>query len=77
MLVGAVRTNVTICLRSTDDFCPISLAMSLYQRMVRYLYSSLSVSFVPTLAYLGTIRLWQTTPGKTYGLWQGNPSNGS
>jgi len=19
----------------------------------------------------GTIRLWQTTPGKTYGLWQG------
>jgi len=20
----------------------------------------------------GTIRLWQTTPGKTYGLWQGN-----
>jgi len=24
----------------------------------------------------GTIRLWQTTPGKGYGLWQG-PSNGS
>jgi serine-threonine kinase receptor-associated protein len=24
----------------------------------------------------GTIRLWQTTPGKTYGLWQGAPSNG-
>jgi len=25
----------------------------------------------------GTIRLWQTTPGKTYGLWQGNTQNGS
>ncbi|KAI0003257.1 WD40 repeat-like protein [Russula compacta] len=25
---------------------------------------------------LGTIRLWQTTPGKTYGLWQGSASNG-
>jgi len=24
----------------------------------------------------GTIRLWQTTPGKTYGLWQGNMQNG-
>lgn len=24
----------------------------------------------------GTIRLWQTTPGKTYGLWQGPASNG-
>jgi len=24
----------------------------------------------------GTIRLWQTTPGKTYGLWQG-PTNGN
>jgi serine-threonine kinase receptor-associated protein len=24
----------------------------------------------------GTIRLWQTTPGKTYGLWQGTNSNG-
>jgi serine-threonine kinase receptor-associated protein len=22
----------------------------------------------------GTIRLWQTTPGKTYGLWQGQPN---
>lgn len=22
----------------------------------------------------GTIRLWQTTPGKTYGLWQGADS---
>jgi hypothetical protein len=21
--------------------------------------------------FTGTIRLWQTTPGKTYGLWQG------
>jgi len=24
----------------------------------------------------GTIRLWQTTPGKTYGLWQGQQTNG-
>ncbi|KAI9508497.1 WD40 repeat-like protein [Russula earlei] len=24
----------------------------------------------------GTIRLWQTTPGKTYGLWQGATSDG-
>jgi len=24
----------------------------------------------------GTIRLWQTTPGKAYGLWQGTASNG-
>jgi len=24
----------------------------------------------------GTIRLWQTTPGKTYGLWQGSHANG-
>jgi len=24
----------------------------------------------------GTIRLWQTTPGKTYGLWQGQPNGG-
>jgi len=24
----------------------------------------------------GTIRLWQTTPGKSYGLWQGNNQNG-
>ncbi|KJA27444.1 hypothetical protein HYPSUDRAFT_198202 [Hypholoma sublateritium FD-334 SS-4] len=24
----------------------------------------------------GTIRLWQTTPGKTYGLWQGSGTNG-
>jgi len=24
----------------------------------------------------GTIRLWQTTPGKTYGLWQGTNMNG-
>ncbi|KAI0721528.1 WD40-repeat-containing domain protein [Cerioporus squamosus] len=24
----------------------------------------------------GTIRLWQTTPGKSYGLWQGVPANG-
>ncbi|KAI0262903.1 WD40 repeat-like protein [Gloeopeniophorella convolvens] len=24
----------------------------------------------------GTIRLWQTTPGKTYGLWQGAPNGG-
>ncbi|KAF9483784.1 serine/threonine kinase receptor associated protein [Pholiota conissans] len=24
----------------------------------------------------GTIRLWQTTPGKTYGLWQGTSTNG-
>jgi len=24
----------------------------------------------------GTIRLWQTTPGKTYGLWQGTGTNG-
>ncbi|KAG6813354.1 hypothetical protein H0H92_011902 [Tricholoma furcatifolium] len=32
------------------------------------------------LAYVdlkGTIRLWQTTPGKTYGLWQGQNPNGS
>ena len=26
--------------------------------------------------FLGTIRLWQTTPGKTYGLWQGTSMNG-
>jgi hypothetical protein len=26
--------------------------------------------------FTGTIRLWQTTPGKTYGLWQGQ-TNGS
>ncbi|KAH9483744.1 Serine-threonine kinase receptor-associated protein [Psilocybe cubensis] len=25
----------------------------------------------------GTIRLWQTTPGKTYGLWQGASPNGN
>ncbi|KAF8061494.1 WD40-repeat-containing domain protein [Lyophyllum atratum] len=25
----------------------------------------------------GTIRLWQTTPGKTYGLWQGQNPNGN
>ena len=25
---------------------------------------------------LGTIRLWQTTPGKAYGLWQGANNNG-
>ncbi|KAF8232379.1 WD40 repeat-like protein [Tricholoma matsutake] len=25
----------------------------------------------------GTIRLWQTTPGKSYGLWQGQTSNGN
>ena len=24
----------------------------------------------------GTIRLWQTNPGKSYGLWQGVPANG-
>ena len=24
----------------------------------------------------GTIRLWQTTPGKTYGLWQGHSNGG-
>jgi serine-threonine kinase receptor-associated protein len=24
----------------------------------------------------GTIRLWQTTPGKAYGLWQGNTNGG-
>ncbi|EIM90453.1 WD40 repeat-like protein [Stereum hirsutum FP-91666 SS1] len=24
----------------------------------------------------GTIRLWQTTPGKSYGLWQGHPNGG-
>ncbi|KZT11506.1 serine/threonine kinase receptor associated protein [Laetiporus sulphureus 93-53] len=24
----------------------------------------------------GTIRLWQTTPGKSYGLWQGTQANG-
>lgn len=24
----------------------------------------------------GTIRLWQTTPGKSYGLWQGTQTNG-
>lgn len=28
------------------------------------------------LSLTGTIRLWQTTPGKTYGLWQGNTQNG-
>ena len=24
----------------------------------------------------GTIRLWQTNPGKPYGLWQGQPNGG-
>lgn len=29
---------------------------------------------MPSLRFAGTIRLWQTTPGKTYGLWQGSAS---
>jgi hypothetical protein len=28
------------------------------------------------LVTLGTIRLWQTTPGTNYGLWQGPQTNG-
>lgn len=32
--------------------------------------------FSSTQRCIGTIRLWQTTPGKTYGLWQG-VSNGA
>ena len=28
------------------------------------------------ILFTGTIRLWQTTPGKTYGLWQGQTNGG-
>jgi serine-threonine kinase receptor-associated protein len=41
-----------------------------------YVIFSVIGPFVLTLVHSGTIRLWQNTPGKSYGLWQGTASNG-
>lgn len=38
--------------------------------------AALNYSPLTPIAEDGTIRLWQTTPGKTYGLWQGTQANG-
>jgi serine-threonine kinase receptor-associated protein len=37
----------------------------------RFVYFLPPVILCLTVKPAGTIRLWQTTPGKTYGLWQG------
>jgi serine-threonine kinase receptor-associated protein len=58
-----------------EKSCHISLSTSLvHQRMVCIFLSTRLVALIHPCS--GTIRLWQTTPGKTYGLWQGAPSNG-
>lgn len=38
-------------------------------------YSFDHLIFIGVAFFSGTIRLWQTTPGKTYGLWQGTSMN--
>lgn len=45
-------------------------------RGLKYLLSLLRF-IAPVNIEDGTIRLWQTIPGKSYGLWQGNPGVGS
>ena len=45
------------------------------QRMVCYFFPLAQLPVIDHL-HLGTIRLWQTTPGKAYGLWQGAANNG-
>lgn len=40
------------------------------------MYLLINLLLCAHLSCSGTIRLWQTTPGKTYGLWQGAASNG-
>lgn len=45
------------------------------QRTVSLAFQLLS-PFAISLHCLGTIRLWQTTPGKQYGLWQGHANGG-
>jgi hypothetical protein len=73
-VVGFKRVYLVL-LGSTDDFCPKSLVTS---GSVRGWYAVFSVIGLLVLiaAHSGTIRLWQTTPGKAYGLWQGTASNG-
>ena len=39
-------------------------------------FQSMQSLWNPHLLFAGTIRLWQTTPGKTYGLWQGQTNGG-
>jgi len=47
------------------------------QRTVCFPYIVVNIALILILSPpAGTIRLWQTTPGKTYGLWQGNAQNG-
>jgi serine-threonine kinase receptor-associated protein len=60
-----------------ETFCRF-LIFLFYLFMVRQrMVCTLSVwSVVLIQPCSGTIRFWQTTPGKTYGLWQGAASNG-
>lgn len=44
------------------------IILTLLQRMVSH---TANINALIDLMNTGTIRLWQTTPGKTYGLWQG------
>lgn len=67
MRVGVVRDIFT----SSRPL--INLEFLAIQRMV----SSFVRIYTPSELFTGTIRLWQTTPGKTYGLWQGQNPNGN
>jgi len=73
---GGFKRGPSCRLRSTDDFCPKCLVTS-WSIRGRYVDSSVIGLLVLTSAHSGTIRLWQTTPGKAYGLWQGTASNGA
>ena len=53
------------------------LAFRALQRTVSFTRLVVNITLILILSPpAGTIRLWQTTPGKTYGLWQGNAQNG-
>jgi serine-threonine kinase receptor-associated protein len=71
---GYKRIHLVVHVRLTISV--LYLSSRLWSIRGWYVNFSVIGPFVLTLVHSGTIRLWQTTPGKLYGLWQGTASNG-
>ena len=60
-----------LCSLFNDDEIDTAL---LWQRTVSTIEKSFPFNSIAKVIVIGTIRLWQTIPGKAYGLWAGTDS---
>jgi hypothetical protein len=68
-LVEVVSPRIVVAFRPSADSGLLLDPLAFDQRMVS---GSTLVTLILSDSHIpGTIRLWQTSPGKTYGLWQG------